>query len=57
MIHILSCHGSLPQPHQPTDAGPPFWNESSPKTTRGLLRLVREEVRRARRQDVVWQSV
>jgi uncharacterized NAD(P)/FAD-binding protein YdhS len=56
-IHVLSRHGLLPQPHKATDACPPFWNDSSPKNVRGLLRLVREQVRQARRQGVEWQSV
>jgi len=56
-IHVVSRHGLLPQPHKATDASPPFWNESSPKSTRGLLRLVREQVRQGERQDIEWQSV
>jgi uncharacterized NAD(P)/FAD-binding protein YdhS len=56
-IHIVSRHGLLPQPHKATDACPPFWNESSPKSTRGLLRLVREQVRQAQAQGIEWQSV
>ena len=56
-IHVLSRHGLLPQPHRATDACPPFWNESSPKNTRGLLRLLREQVRQAGQQAVEWQSV
>jgi len=56
-IHIVSRRGLLPQPHRATDACPPFWNESSPKTTGGLLRLVREQVRQAQAQGIEWQSV
>jgi uncharacterized NAD(P)/FAD-binding protein YdhS len=56
-IHIVSRRGLLPQPHKLVDACPPFWNESSPKSVRGLLRLVRQEVRQAQRQGVAWQSV
>jgi len=56
-IHIVSRHGLLPQSHKPTDASPPFWNESSPKTTRALLRLVREQVRKGRSEGTEWQSV
>jgi len=56
-IHVVSRHGLLPQPHNATDACPPFWNESSPKSTRGLLRLVREQVRQAQAQGIEWQSV
>ena len=56
-IHVVSRHGLLPQPHKATDACPPFWNESSPKSARGLLRLVREQVRQAEPQGIEWQSV
>ncbi len=56
-IHFFSRHGLLPQSHKATDAGPPFWNESSPKSTRGLLRLVRQQVRQAQWQGIEWQSV
>ena len=56
-IHVLSRRGLFPQPHKATDAGPPFWNESSPRNMRGLLRLVRQEVAKAQPQGVQWQSV
>jgi uncharacterized NAD(P)/FAD-binding protein YdhS len=56
-IHILSRRGLLPQPHKLVDACPPFWNESSPKNMRGLLRLVRQQVRQAEKQGIAWQSV
>jgi uncharacterized NAD(P)/FAD-binding protein YdhS len=56
-IHIVSRHGLLPQPHKATDACPPFWNESSPKSTRGLLSLVRKQVRQAEQEGIEWQSV
>jgi uncharacterized NAD(P)/FAD-binding protein YdhS len=55
-IHVVSRHGLLPQPHKATDACPPFWNESSPKSTRALLRLVREQVQQAQTQGIEWQS-
>ncbi len=56
-IHVLSRRGLLPRWHKAVDACPPFWNESSPKSARGLLRLVREQVRQGERQGVEWQSV
>jgi uncharacterized NAD(P)/FAD-binding protein YdhS len=56
-IHMVSRHGLLPQPHKATDACPPFWNESSPKSTRGLLSLVRKQVRQAEQEGIEWQSV
>ena len=56
-IHVVSRHGLLPQPHKATDACPSFWNESSPKSVRGLLNLVRKQVRQAGQEGVEWQSV
>jgi uncharacterized NAD(P)/FAD-binding protein YdhS len=56
-IHVASRHGLLPQPHKATDACPPFWNESSLKSARGLLRLVREQVHEAGQRGIEWQSV
>ncbi len=56
-IHVVSRHGLLPQPHKATDASPPFWNESSPRSVRGLLSLVRKQVRQAEQQGIEWQSV
>lgn len=55
-IHCISRNGLLPQPHKSADASPPFWDESSPKTTRGLLGLVRKQIRQARQQGIEWQS-
>jgi uncharacterized NAD(P)/FAD-binding protein YdhS len=56
-IHVLSRRGLFPRWHKALDACPPFWNESSPKNMRGLLRFVREQVRQAEKQGVEWQSV
>lgn len=56
-IHILSRRGLIPQPHQRTAPWPPFWNEGSPKTTRGLLRLIRSQVRAAAGEGVDWRAV
>jgi uncharacterized NAD(P)/FAD-binding protein YdhS len=55
-IHVVSRNGLLPQPHKATDASPPFWNESSPKTTRGVLGLVRKQIRQALQEGIEWQS-
>jgi len=56
-IHILSRHGLMPQTHRQTCRWPQFWNEQSPRTTRGLLRLVREQVRTALEAGTDWRSV
>jgi uncharacterized NAD(P)/FAD-binding protein YdhS len=56
-IHMLSRHGLLPQAHQPAGVWPPFWSEAAPRTVRGLLRLLRAEVRRAAAAGVDWRGV
>jgi uncharacterized NAD(P)/FAD-binding protein YdhS len=56
-IHILSRHGLIPQRQQVSSPWPQFWNETSPRTTRGLFRLVRAEVQRAAEQSVSWHAV
>jgi uncharacterized NAD(P)/FAD-binding protein YdhS len=56
-IHMLSRRGLLPQPHRPKTQWPQFWNEQSPRTARGLLRLVRNELRAAADAGVDWRSV
>lgn len=43
-IHVLSREGLIPSRHQQTKSWPVFWNEQSPRTTRGLLRLIRDQV-------------
>ena len=56
-IHFLSRHGLLPHSHQEQAPWPVFWNQHSPKSARGLLRLVREQVREARQQGIDWRGV
>lgn len=56
-IHMLSRRGLLPQPHAPQHSWPQFWNERSPRTIRGLLRLVRTELRAAADTSCDWRSV
>ncbi len=56
-IHVLSRRGLLPRQHKPSLAWPPFWNENSPRTARGLLRLVRAQVKAALDLDIGWRSV
>ncbi len=56
-IHFLSRHGLLPRSHQTHAPWPVFWSERSPKSARGLLRLVREQVREARQQGIDWRGV
>jgi uncharacterized NAD(P)/FAD-binding protein YdhS len=56
-VHLLSRKGFLPRRYRPADPWPPFWNKDSPRTTRGLLRLVREQIELASQTDVNWRSV
>jgi len=56
-IHILSRRGLLPQVHKATAPWPPFWTEKSPKTVRGLLRLLRTQVEGAEKAGGGWRAV
>jgi uncharacterized NAD(P)/FAD-binding protein YdhS len=57
IIHMLSREGLVPSRHQQTKAWPLFWNENSPRTIRGLLRLIRDQVAAAAEKEVDWRSV
>jgi uncharacterized NAD(P)/FAD-binding protein YdhS len=56
-VHVLSRKGLLPRRYRPAEPWPPFWDERSPRTTRGLLRLIREQIELASEQDATWRSV
>jgi uncharacterized NAD(P)/FAD-binding protein YdhS len=56
-IHILSRHGLMPQPHRPTGQWVQYWDERSPRTIRGMLRLVRERARIASDAGCDWRPV
>jgi len=56
-IHVLSREGLIPSRHQPIQPWPLFWNEKSPRTVRGLLRLIREQVDTAAEKGIDWRSV
>jgi uncharacterized NAD(P)/FAD-binding protein YdhS len=56
-IHLLSRHGLLPQRHEATATWTPFWNDNSPKTVRGFLRLIRAQVEAAERLGSGWRAV
>jgi hydroxyacylglutathione hydrolase len=55
-IHMLSRRGLLPQTHKATTACQPFWDQSSPRTVRGLLRLIRTQVEAAERAGSGWRA-
>lgn len=56
-IHMLSRRGLLLQTHELTAPWPSFWDQSSPRTVRGLLRLIRTQVRAADRSGSGWRAV
>ena len=55
-IHILSRRGLLPQRHAAVPF-PPFPTESTPRTVRGLLRLIRLQVSKAEERGSNWRAV
>jgi uncharacterized NAD(P)/FAD-binding protein YdhS len=57
VIHLLSRHGLLPQRHKPVQAWPAFGNQTALRTTRGLTRLVRQQVEAAERHGSDWRAV
>jgi uncharacterized NAD(P)/FAD-binding protein YdhS len=56
-IHILSRRGLLPQTHKAGAMWPPFWDDQSPRTVRGLLRLIRAQVEAAKKTGSGWRAV
>jgi uncharacterized NAD(P)/FAD-binding protein YdhS len=56
-IHVLSREGLVPSRHQQTQPWPGFWTERSPRTTRGLLALIRDQVDAAAEKGIDWRSV
>jgi uncharacterized NAD(P)/FAD-binding protein YdhS len=56
-IQMLSRRGLLPQAHRQTGGWPQFWNEGCPRTVRGLMRLIRNQVRAAAKVGIDWRSV
>ncbi|HKR84334.1 MAG TPA: FAD/NAD(P)-binding protein [Terriglobales bacterium] len=56
-IHMLSRHGLLPRPQNSRTQWPAFWDGASAQTARGLVRLVRTQVRKAQEQNIDWRAV
>jgi len=56
-IQIISRHGLIPQRHQATEPWPQFWHEGSPRSIRGLMHVIRNQVRAAAAQGVDWRAV
>jgi uncharacterized NAD(P)/FAD-binding protein YdhS len=60
IIHVLSRQGLFPRPRRHVrqdESWPLFWNESSPRTARGLLRLIRSQVQAAADEGIDWRGV
>jgi uncharacterized NAD(P)/FAD-binding protein YdhS len=55
-IHMLSRRGLLPQRHAAVPF-PPFPTENTPRTVRGLLRLIRLQVKKAEARGSNWRAV
>ncbi|MGF1935787.1 MAG: FAD/NAD(P)-binding protein [Nostoc sp. ChiQUE02] len=57
-IHTVSRHGLMPCSHKSTNPYPAFIDvETAPKTARGLLHVVRQELRDAFTQGHDWRAV
>jgi uncharacterized NAD(P)/FAD-binding protein YdhS len=56
-IHMLSRRGLTPQDHRETKPWPQFWNQECPRTVRGLVGMIRSQVRAAAASGVDWRSV
>ena len=56
-IHTVSRHGLIPQAHGGTSPWPRFWDAQSPRTTRGLMRLIRNQVASACAAGADWRAV
>jgi uncharacterized NAD(P)/FAD-binding protein YdhS len=56
-IRVLSRKGMLPRRYRPADPWPSFWDERSPRTAHGLLRLIREQIEIASERDSTWRAV
>jgi uncharacterized NAD(P)/FAD-binding protein YdhS len=60
VIYVLSRKGLFPRARRyvrPLEPWPVFWNTQSPRTVRGLLRLVRGQVDEAAQKGIDWRAV
>ena len=55
-VHVVSRRGLMPQRHKRTHPWPQFWNAQSPRTVRGLLRLIRTQARLASADGSDWRA-
>lgn len=54
---MLSRRGLFPQAHRESGTWPQLWNEDCPRTVRGVLRLIRNQVRAAAEGEINWRGV
>ena len=60
MVHVISQKGLFPQARRQQRPDEPwhlFWNDKSPRSTRGLLPLIRRQVQDAAEKGINWRSV
>ena len=60
VIHVLSRQGLFPRPRRherQAESWPLFWDETSPRTVRGLMGLIRKQVQAATEKGVDWRGV
>jgi uncharacterized NAD(P)/FAD-binding protein YdhS len=60
VIHVLSRQGLFPRARRQTRQAEPwalFWDETSPRAVRGLLRLIRSQVQAAAEKGIDWRGV
>ena len=60
VIHVLSRQGLFPRPRRherQAESWPLFWDETSSRTVRGLLRLIRNQVQAAAEKGIDWRGV
>jgi len=60
VVHVISQKGLFPQARRQQRPDEPwhlFWNDKSPRSTRGLLPLIRRQVQDAAEKGINWRSV
>ena len=55
-IHIVSRRGLMPRRHERVHPWPQFWDAQSPRTARGLLRLIRNQAHLATVEGSDWRA-
>jgi len=55
VVHLLSRRGLVPQAHKKARAWPSYWSQNSPRTVRGLLQIMRAQVKLGKRTGVTGE--